>query len=146
LLKTLISKILFKTKTFGTVVSDAASAMTLAKQFISEKYPSILPVRCIAHHLQLICNDIINKNSFGKKVLKQCQSFVTYFQISHRAGAILREEILNLMINKGSGFKSSVCTRWSSAYDCVKSVLDLENCIKKVNLLIKFVFFKILLF
>ncbi|CAG8840207.1 35935_t:CDS:2, partial [Racocetra persica] len=101
------------------------------KQYISDKYPKILPVRCIAHHIQLICSDIICKTSFGKKVLQQCQSFVTYFHASHRSGAILRNEIINFMINKG-GLKSSVCSRWSSAYDCVQSVLNLENCIKQI--------------
>ncbi|CAG8796030.1 35314_t:CDS:2, partial [Racocetra persica] len=116
---------------FGAIVSDAASAMTLAKQYISNKYPAILPVRCIAHHIQLICNDIICKTSFGKKVLQQCQSFITYFYTSHRSGAILRNEITRLMINKG-GLKSSVCSRWSSAYDCVQSVLNTEICIKQI--------------
>ncbi|CAG8763567.1 25061_t:CDS:2, partial [Dentiscutata erythropus] len=115
---------------FGAIVSDAASAMTLAKQYISNKYPAILPVRCIAHHIQLICNDIICKTLFGKKVLQQCQSFITYFHTSHHSGAILRNEITRLMINKG-GLKSSVCSRWSSAYDCVQSVLNTEICIKQ---------------
>ncbi|CAG8465990.1 7040_t:CDS:2 [Racocetra persica] len=102
---------------FGAVISDGASAMSLAKQYISDKYPGILPVRCIAHHIQLICSDIICKTSFGKKVLQQCQLFVTYFHTSHRSGARLRNEMINAMINKG--LKSSVCSRWSSAYDCI---------------------------
>ncbi|CAG8824774.1 13109_t:CDS:2, partial [Cetraspora pellucida] len=95
---------------FGAVVSDAASAMTLAKQYISEKYPGILPIRCIAHHIQLICNDIICKTSFGKTVLQQCQSFVTYFHASHRSGAILCNEIslLNVEI-------------------CIKQILENDN-------------------
>ncbi|CAG8794498.1 17448_t:CDS:2, partial [Cetraspora pellucida] len=116
---------------FGAVVSDGASAMSLAKQYISDKYPRILPIRCIAHNIQLICSDIICKTLFGKKVLRQCQSFVTYFHASYRAGAILRNEIINSMINKG-GLKSSVCLRWSSAYDCVQSVLNLEICFKQI--------------
>ncbi|CAG8849583.1 11895_t:CDS:1, partial [Racocetra persica] len=62
--------------------------------------------------------------------LQQCQSFVSYFHASHRSGAILRNEITRFMINK-SGLKSSVCSRWSSAYDCVQSVLNVEICIKQ---------------
>ncbi|CAG8827599.1 8014_t:CDS:2, partial [Cetraspora pellucida] len=115
---------------FGAVVSDSAFAMSLAKQYISNKYSKILPVQCIAHHIQLICSDIICKTSFGKKVLQQCQSFVIYFHASYQSGTILRNEIINFMINKG-GLKSSDCSRWSSAYDCVQSVLNLENCIKQ---------------
>ncbi|CAG8615565.1 10935_t:CDS:2 [Racocetra fulgida] len=45
--------------------------------------------------------------------------------------SILRNEITRFMINKG-GLKSSVCSRWSSAYDCVQSVLNLEVCIKQI--------------
>ncbi|CAG8846795.1 26062_t:CDS:2, partial [Racocetra persica] len=44
---------------------------------------------------------------------------------------ILRNEITRFMINK-NGLKNSVCSRWSSAYDCVQSVLNLEVCIKQI--------------
>ena len=120
-------------KKFSTITSDGASAMKLAKAYIMEKFPFILPVRCIAHHIQLICSDIIKKIEFGKKTLSQCQAFVTYFGTSYQSEAQLQDEIVNQMI-MGGGLKSSVKTRWASAYDCVRSVLNLEHCIKKVSL------------
>ncbi|CAG8787562.1 23159_t:CDS:2, partial [Cetraspora pellucida] len=63
-----------------------------------------------------------------------------YFYASHQFGAILYNEITRFMINKG-GLKSSVCSRWSSAYDCVQSVLNLEvsnaEILAKILLLVK---------
>ena len=56
---------------FVAVVSDTESAMQMARRLISEKYPNILSICCMAHHLNLITNDII-KLDFAKKVFKKC--------------------------------------------------------------------------
>ncbi|EXX54245.1 hypothetical protein RirG_236360 [Rhizophagus irregularis DAOM 197198w] len=111
---------------FSSVVSDGASAMQLAKRLISDEYPRIMPVRCIAHHIQLICTDIMKKIPLAKN-----QNFVTYFTESHQSGAILREEIKKELI-VGGGLKSSVKTRWSTAWDCCSSVLRLETVFKNM--------------
>src|SRR6266487_3800611 len=42
---------------FIAVVSDAEAAMQMARRLINEKYPNILSVRCMAHHLNLITTD-----------------------------------------------------------------------------------------
>ncbi|CAG8836764.1 10902_t:CDS:1, partial [Cetraspora pellucida] len=54
-------------KKFKAVVSDGAIAMQLAKSLVAQKYPYIIPIRCIAHHIQLIAVDIIKKTSFGSQ-------------------------------------------------------------------------------
>jgi hypothetical protein len=113
------------------VVSDGASAMQLAKQLISEEFPRIMPVRCIAHHIQLICNDIMKKIPLAKEILINCQKFVTYFSESRDT---LREEIKKELI-VGGGLKSSVKTRWSTSWDCCSSVLRLESVFKNVSLI-----------
>ena len=113
-------------------MSDGASAMQLAKRLISDEYPRIMPVRCIAHHVQLICTDIIKKIPFANNILIQCQKFITYFNESHQSGAILREEIKKELIT-GGGLKSSVKTRWSTSWDCCTSVLRLETVFKNVS-------------
>ncbi len=100
--------------------------MQLAKQLISDEYPRIMPVRCIAHHIQLICTDIMKKIPLAKNMLINCQKFVTYFIESHR------EEIKKELI-VGGGLKSSVKTRWSTAWDCCSSVLRLETIFKNVS-------------
>ena len=117
---------------FSSVVSDGASAMQLAKRLISDKYPRIMPVHCIAHHIQLICTDIIKKIPFANNILMKCQKFVTYFSESHQSGAILRKEIQQELIT-GGGLKSSVKTRWSTSWDCCTSVLRLETVFKNVS-------------
>lgn len=124
-------------KNFGAIVSDGAASIQLAKTYVAQKYPHIIPIRCIAHHIQLIATDIIKKTSFGSQVLSKCQEFVTYFQNSHMSGAKLRDEIINLVI-KGGGLKSSVKTRWCSAWDCCDSILKLEPVLRNVSVLLLF--------
>ena len=114
--------------------------MQLAKTFVTEKYPHIIPVQCIAHHIQLLATSIIKKTVFESQILSKCQEFVTYFQASHISGAQLREEIVNTFI-KGGGLKSSVKTRWSTAWDCCDSILRLEPVLRHVSNFYLIVFF-----
>jgi hypothetical protein len=46
---------------FAAVVSDNASAIANARQKISESYPHIMNIRCIAHFVNLISKDILGK-------------------------------------------------------------------------------------
>ena len=48
-------------KKFAAVVSDNASAIANARKHISEKYPYIFNIRCIAHFVNLITKDILGK-------------------------------------------------------------------------------------
>jgi Protein of unknown function (DUF 659) len=116
---------------FIAIVSDAESAMQMARRLISEKYPNILSVRCIAHHLNLITSDII-KLDFAKNIFKKCQAIISFFKTSHRAGASLQDDIIKFLI-EGGGLKTSVKTRWSTAWDCCNSIIRLENSIKHVS-------------
>ena len=67
---------------FAAVVSDHASACAAAKKIISTHYKHILPIRCIAHHVNLVSTDIC-KTSFAKDVISKCQKIVKYFKQSH---------------------------------------------------------------
>ena len=118
-------------KKFVAVVSDAESAMQMARRLISEKYPNILSIRCMAHHLNLITTDII-KLDFAKNIFKKCQAIISFFKTSHRAGAALQEDIVK-SLTKGGGLKTSVKTRWSTAWDCCDSIIRLENSLKYVS-------------
>ena len=118
-------------KKFVAVVSDTESAMQMARRLISEKYPHILSVRCIAHHLNLITTDLI-KLDFARCTFKKCQTIITFFKTSYRAGAALREDIIQ-SLTEGGGLKSSVKTRWSTAWDCCDSIIRLESSIKHVS-------------
>ena len=118
-------------KKFAAIVSDAESAMQLAKQIIATKYPYILPIRCIAHYINLITSHII-KLDFAKNVFTKCQNLITFFKTSYHAGAALQEDIINSFI-KGGELKTSVKTRWFTAWNCCNSIIGLENSLKNVS-------------
>ena len=75
---------------------------------ISEQYKHILPIRYIAHHVNLISTDIC-KTIFTKDIISKCQKIVKYFKLSHQAGEELRERITKEI--KGSELKTYVVTR-----------------------------------
>ncbi|PKC56213.1 hypothetical protein RhiirA1_474320 [Rhizophagus irregularis] len=115
---------------FAAIVSDHASACAAAKKKIAERYKHILPIRCIAHHVNLISTDIC-KTTFAKDIISKCQKIVKYFKQSHQAGEELRSKVLNEIV--GGGLKSYVVTRWTTAWDCTNSILRLEQILKNVR-------------
>jgi hypothetical protein len=118
-------------KKFIAVVSDAEAAMQMARRLITEKYPNILSVHCMAHHLNLITTDLIKLN-FAKSTLRKCQTIITFFKTSYRASVSLQDDIIQSM-TEGGGLKTSVKTRWSTAWDCCDSIIRLENSLKHVS-------------
>ena len=50
---------------FAAIVSDNASAVAAARQRISDTYPHIMNIRCIAHFVNLISKDILGKCLFS---------------------------------------------------------------------------------
>ena len=117
---------------FVSIVTDAEAAMQAAKRRVISKYPHIMAVRCIAHHINLITKDIISIE-WVKSIFQKCQKIVSFFHNSHRAGAALRSEIID-SFSIGGNLKSSTQTRWSTAWDVCESVLNLEIIIKLVSI------------
>ena len=83
---------------FSSVVSDNASTMVAAKKLVNEKYPHIIPVRCITHHINLLTNDIM-KHEFSKSTMSKCMKIVKYFHQSYKAGATLLEDIQKNLVD-----------------------------------------------
>ena len=102
---------------FSSVVSDNTSTMVAAKKLVNVKYPHILPVRCITHHVNLLTNDIM-KHEFSRSTISKCMSIVKYFRRSYKSGALLSEEIKNSLI-EGGGLKGYCVTRWTMSFDCL---------------------------
>ena len=123
---------------FCSIVSDHASNIVLAKNLVSTKYPHILPIRCIAHHIHLLSSDII-KLDWAANIIKSCKKIVTFFKQSHAGGAFLQQEIIDNMI-KGGGLKNYVATRWTTAFDCTDSIVRCENALKQVIIYLKLKF------
>jgi len=67
---------------FLAIVTDAGANVQAAHRIITEKYPSILNIRCIVHAINLISKNIC-KTPFADCILKCCNTLVTYFKISH---------------------------------------------------------------
>jgi len=120
------------TTKISAIVTDAASALVAAKKKIIEKYPHIISLRCIAHHINLIAADVA-KTAFAKNILEKCTKITKFFKKAHQAGGYLREEIVNELIT-GGNLKTYIKTRWSSAFDCTASILRLETCFRNVSI------------
>ncbi len=69
---------------FSAIVTDASANVQAARHIIIEKYPSILNIRCIVHAINLISKDIC-KTLFANRILKCCNTLVTYFKINYLA-------------------------------------------------------------
>ena len=65
---------------FAEVVSDNASVIVLAKKLVNDQYEHILPIRCIAHHINLLTNDIC-KLAFAQSTLTKCMKLVHFSRL-----------------------------------------------------------------
>ena len=85
---------------FYPTVTDNASNVTLARKLISQQYPKIFNIKCIAHCLNLISHDILEYR-FANKTLRYCNILVTYFKKSHICGNLLEKIIAEKQISGG---------------------------------------------
>ena len=76
---TVIEKIIIKVEIekFVAIISDNAANVVGAYQIISQNYPSILNIRCIAHCINLISSDIVKINQV--KILVKYANIITKF-------------------------------------------------------------------
>lgn len=116
---------------FAAIVTDSAANINLARKFINQKYPHIINIRCMAHCLNLITKDFV-KHTFAARILNWSSAIVTYFKKSHLPQSLLENKIKEKNI-KGGGLKTYVSTRWTTAYEMLKSIFQLEVCLKEVN-------------
>jgi hypothetical protein len=114
------------------LVTDGAANCKVARRLIKEKYPYIITMWCIAHHINLISKDIC-KHQFAVSTISKCQTLVTFFLRSHQGMSTLRESINNLKI-KGGIMKTATKTRWSTMYDCCESILRLRSAFEDVSI------------
>jgi len=70
---------------FSAIVSDNGANVKLARNIISELYPHIFNIRCIAHAINLVAQDIV-KCDFAEHLIRRCNILCTFFKTSHQAG------------------------------------------------------------
>lgn len=115
---------------FVAIVSDNASNVSNARQIITERYPSIINIRCIAHCINLISSDIV-KISQANVLIKRANVLISYFRHSNLANSWLNDAIKAKNV-EGGGLKSYVETRWTTVYECTSSIYRLKDALLHV--------------
>uniref|UniRef100_U9TDT5 DUF659 domain-containing protein n=1 Tax=Rhizophagus irregularis (strain DAOM 181602 / DAOM 197198 / MUCL 43194) TaxID=747089 RepID=U9TDT5_RHIID len=101
---------------FVAIVLDNASAVAATRQRISDTYPHIMNIHCIAHFVNLISKDIL-EHIFPKHILKWCNILSRFFKTSHQGRYFLNKYITEL-----GGLKNYCKPQWTSSYKTVSSI------------------------
>ena len=115
---------------FVAIISDNGANVAAARRIISQKYPSILNIRCIAHCINLISSDIIKINQ-ANKLVRQANIVTKFFKNSTIGMALLKDAI-KLKNIQGGGLKVYVETRWTTVYECTSSIWRLKDALQHV--------------
>ena len=115
---------------FVAIVSDNGSNVKSAHQIITQKYPQIINVRCIAHCVNLISSDIINVQQI-KNLVRRANIVTRHFKYSTLAASWLKDAI-ELKNIQGGGLKTYVETRWTTVYECTSSIWRLKDDLQHV--------------
>jgi len=117
-------------KKFVAIVLDNASNVMAARRIVTQKYPNIININCIAHCINLISSDIV-KITQVKYLVKCCNILIKFFKNSNIAGSWLKEAI-DLKEIEGGNLKTYVETRWTTVYNCITSVWQLKKALQYV--------------
>lgn len=115
---------------FAAIISDNGANVAAARRIISQKYPSILNIRCIAHCINLISSDIIKINQ-ANKLVRQANIITKFFKNS-TIGMTLLKDAIKLKNIQGGGLKVYVETRWTTVYECTSSIWRLKDALQHV--------------
>lgn len=118
---------------FVAIVSDNAANVAGARRIITNTYPSIINVRCIAHCFNLISCDIVKIDQV-KCLVRRANILTRYFKNSTLANSWLKEAI-NAKNIAGGGLKTYVETRWTTVHECTASVYRLKDALLHVCIL-----------
>src|SRR6266498_4806619 len=109
----------------AAIVSDNAANIAGAHQIITDKFPSIINVRCIAHCINLISSDIVKVEQV-KSLVRQANILTRYFKTFTLAKTWLKEAITVKNIT-GEGLKTYIET--SMVYKCTSLVYRLKDAL-----------------
>jgi len=73
---------------FAAIVSDNGANVKLAREIITTQYPHIFNIRCVAHAVNLVAQDIL-KYEWADKLIKKYNILYNFFKASHQAGIII---------------------------------------------------------
>ena len=118
-------------KKIAAIVSDNGSNVKLARQLISDQYPTITNLRCIAHAINLISKDII-KHPFASHLIKRSNQITRFFKKSYMANSLLKNKMEEYGV-VGGGLKTYVETRWTTVYESASSIVRLKRCLEAIR-------------
>jgi len=107
-------------KKFLVIIGDNAANMRAAFKILKEKYPSIVPLGCLAHLLHLLCSDIVGCQSV-KSFLVNVIDVVKTIKQSHLLQALF--DRIGKERNVSVSLKLPGKTRWGSHLFCFQSLL-----------------------
>nr|KAJ0198451.1 hypothetical protein LSAT_V11C700355780 [Lactuca sativa] len=117
-------------KNVMTCTVDNASSNDKAIEFLKNKLPNLynegkhFHIRCMAHIINLIVRDGMNKNDESVKCL---QDAVRYIRKSTQRIALFKKCMKAVGVESTKFLCNDCPTRWNSTYDLLKIAVDLEK-------------------
>uniref|UniRef100_A0A6P7GXR6 Uncharacterized protein LOC114348106 isoform X1 n=1 Tax=Diabrotica virgifera virgifera TaxID=50390 RepID=A0A6P7GXR6_DIAVI len=99
----------YNSEKFLVVIGDNAANMKQAFTLMTEKYDHLVPLGCLCHTLQLLCNDIVNCKS-AQTFFNSCTEIVKCQKNVHILNALFTK--INKEKNITVSLKLPVKTRW----------------------------------
>ncbi|CAG8669314.1 7313_t:CDS:1, partial [Scutellospora calospora] len=101
------------------IITDNASVIKKSWKILSNIFPNIIYMGCLAHNLNLIIQDIMKLN-WTKSIYKKTKAIVKFFRNHHIPAAIFKRH-QQIQESKVS-LKLPAKTRWGSFFICMESV------------------------
>lgn len=111
-------------KRVSAVVTDSPKVNVNARGLLSEKYPGLIVLGCLAHALNLVIRDLIHKPKICPlfaKLLSRCRRIVKLFKRQSSLNAILAPAQKNHGVTRKLSLE--VVTRWASGVRMMESVM-----------------------
>ncbi|CAB5377283.1 unnamed protein product [Rhizophagus irregularis] len=108
----------------SALVTDNAANCVKAREIVTNQFPNIIDLRCIAHFVNLVTKQIM-EHDLAKITISGCNQITSFFKRSHIVGKLLTDATTALQI-VGGGLKTYCETRWTSMYEApIKTAITL---------------------
>ncbi|CAB5366112.1 unnamed protein product [Rhizophagus irregularis] len=114
----------------SALVTDNAANCVKAREIVTNQFPNIIDLRCIAHFVNLVTKQIM-EHDLAKITISGCNQITSFFKRSHIVGKLLTDTTTTLQI-VGGRLKTYFETRWTSMYEAVSSVSRLRMALEHV--------------
>ncbi|DBA92416.1 TPA: hypothetical protein ACH3X1_002654 [Trebouxia sp. C0004] len=119
----------------GALVTDNGGGCEKARRLVTEKHPQLIKHRCMMNGFALTMGSVFDFK-WAAAILRACKRLVRTITMSHNLTFWLREEIKSL--KKIPAYKhltwliQAATTRFTTLYNCMRSVLDRKTALENV--------------